>query len=149
MEQIRQKEKCYEILLQHEVNENRLLSERIALFFVANSVIFMGFILLIPISKILCSLMFLLGVAICAMSYAGISASIGSLRYWTKAQEQIEKEEEGCFAYMRQKKISPQIHGRKVWEKSKLQRLWGLFPHFVWFFLFVWIIGVLHVWSLF
>lgn len=150
MEELKQKEKSYEILLQHQINETRLLSERIALFFVANSVVFTGFILLVLEPKTCSSFIFLLGIVIlgiviCFLSLAAMSASMAALQFWLQAQEQIEKEEDGYFAYMRQKEISPQIYGRKFWEKGRFSRLWSRFPYVVWVFLLMWVVALIYL----
>lgn len=151
MQEDRQKEKCYEWFLQREVNENRLLSERIALFFVANSALYTGFILLMSSQRILSCIIAFLGLAVCLMSFFSIGASIAALQFWLKAQKHIETieaaEDEGCFVYMEKHRISSQTYARKAWEKQPIAWLWMRFHWIIIPFIVAWIVSVICLWS--
>ncbi len=140
------KEKAYEILLQHHLNENRLFAERVSMFLLSSSILFVGFVLLIPISKVLCTAAGAMGLIMCAVAYGALRACITAMQFWHNAQEKIEKEEEGTFAYMRDKEISPQIHGWEEWKKGKIEGMWKLFPLLAWVFFALWAFLLIYVW---
>lgn len=147
MENSTDEEKAHEILLQHQFNENRLIGERTSLFALATSVLFIAFAMLVPLSKIVCTVLAAVGLVYCLAIWGALRASVRALDFWFMGQRQIEEEGGGCFAYMRENCLSPQIHGSNSWEKG-LAKSWKLYPHIAWFVCAVWAAALVYLWWL-
>ena len=145
MENSTDEEKAYHILLQHQFNENRLIVERTSLFALATSILLIAFAMLVPISKIVCTVLATVGLVYCIAIWGALRASVRALDFWFTGQRQIEEEGGGCFAYMREKRLSPQIYGN--WQ-SGLAKSWKLYPHITWFVLAVWLVALVYLWLL-
>ena len=145
MESFTNPEKAHQILLQHQLNENRLLTERTTLFALANSVLLIAFAMLVPISKLLCTVLSIVGLVFCVVVWYGLRASVQALDVWVKGQRQIEEQEGSCFAYMRERGISPHLHGWSSWARGVTKR-WKLYPHITWVVCAVWVATLIYVW---
>lgn len=144
MEDLRSAERAYEILLQHEVNENRSISERTSLFLLGNSIMFIGFAMLVKVSKYMAIVLGVAGLVSCVMAWAALTAAIEALDVWVMGQRQIEEQGGGVFAYMREKHMSPATYGFRAWEKG-VGKLWRLFPNTVWVLAAIWIAALVYV----
>lgn len=144
MEDLRSAGRAYEILLQREVNEHRLISERTSLFLLGNSILFIGFAMLVNVSKYMAVVLGVAGLGLCVIIWAALTAAIKALDVWVMGQRQIEEQGGGVFAYMREKHMSPAIYGFRAWEKG-VGKLWRLFPHIVWVMVAIWIAAFVYV----
>jgi len=146
MEDLQNAGRAYEILLQHEVNENRLISERTSLFLFGNSIMFIGFAMLLDVAKAkpVAIVLGLAGLVLCVIAFTALTAAIRALDIWVTGQREIEEQEGGVFAYMREKHMSPATYGFLAWEKG-VGKLWRLFPHIVWVMAAIWIAALSYV----
>ena len=144
MEDLQNAGRAYEILLQHEVNENRLISERTSLFLLGNSIMFIGFAMLLNVSKYVAIALSVAGLVLCVIVFVALTAAIKALDIWVMGQRQIEEQGGGVFAYMREKHMSPATYGFLAWEKG-IGKLWRLFPHTVWVMAAIWIVAFVYV----
>lgn len=140
-------EKAHQILQQHQFDENRLMAERTSLFALATSILLIAFAMLVPISKMVCTVLATVGLVYCISIWGALRASVRALDFWITRQRQIEEEGGGCFAYMREKRLSPQIYGLSNWQ-SGLAKSWRLYPHITWFVLAVWVAALVYLWWL-
>lgn len=147
MENSTEQEKAYQILLQHQFDENRLIVERTSLFAIATSILLIAFAMLVPISPMVCTVLAVVGLVFCVAIWVALRASVCALDFWYMTQKQIEEEGGGCFAYMREKHLSPQIYGSSNWQ-SGLAQSWRLYPHITWFVLAIWVAALVYLWCL-
>ena len=142
----------YKILLQRQMNEDRILGERTSLFLLANSFLFLAFVTMLSLNlegiafQVLRVLLPLAGILLTFVLYGINRAADNASDFWHFAQYKIE-EEAPYFGYMRQNKIAPHINGddyikgKKKWERgatgkwelkdtTKLER-WLRYP-FLW-----------------
>jgi len=145
MENSTDEEKAYQILLQHQFDDNRLIVERTSLFALATSILIIAFATLVPISKMLCTILAAVGLVYCLAIWGALRASVRALDFWYTGQRQIEEKEGGYFAYMREKRLSPQIYSN--WQ-SGLSKSWRLYPHITWFIVAVWAAALVYLWCL-
>ena len=146
MEDSKDKERAHQILLQHQFNENRLVAERTSLFALSNSVLLIAFAMLVPVSKIVCTVLAIVGLIFCVVTWGALRSSVKALEVWVRGQKQIEEQEDGCFAYMREKQISPQIYGWS-WQRG-VAKWWRLFPYIAVLIFAIWVSALVHVWCL-
>lgn len=147
MENSTEEEKAYQILLQHQFDENRLIAERTSLFALATSILLIAFAMLVPISKMVCTILATVGLVYCVATWGALKTAVRALDFWITAQGQIEKEAGGCFAYMREKSLSPQIYGLANWQTG-LAKSWKLYPYIAWFVFAIWAAALVHLWWL-
>ena len=126
---------AYNILLQRQMNEDRVLGERTSLFFLATSFLFLAFVMLLnpdldPVFKVLRIILPIVGILLTFVLYGTNRAAVNASDFWHKAQLKIEEEEEYIdFAYMWNKEITPHVHGnqrifgQKKWGKNAAGRL--------------------------
>jgi len=139
-------ERAHSILLQHQFNENRVIAERTSLFLLSNSVLLIAFAMLVTISEVVCTILSIVGLVSCVAAWFGLRASTEALEAWIKGQRQIEKQEGGVFAYMRKKRISPQIYGLPT--ETGATKAWKLFPYSAWLIFAVWVAALFYIWCL-
>ena len=121
---------AYQILLQRQMSEDRLLGERTSIFLLASSFLFLAFITLLnsdlgaPIYKLLCTILALLGIFLTICIFHLNQSAINALAFWHVGQRKIE-EEAPEFDYMRVNEITPHIYGyecalgQKEWRRNK------------------------------
>ena len=120
---------AYNILLQRQISEDRLLSERTNIFLVASSFLFLAFVMLLnpnlaPISKVLRIFLPIFGIFLTFLLRCLNRAGINAMISWHITQWKIE-EEAPALSYMRDNDITPHIHGeecvggRKEWKRNK------------------------------
>ncbi len=120
---------AYNILLQRQVNEDRIVVERTTIFLASSSILFLAFVMLLnptldPIFKVIRIVLPSLGIVLTTLLYFANRAATNALAFWHGAQQKIEREAPE-FAYMRENEITPHTHGeeaiwgRKEWERSK------------------------------
>jgi len=137
------KEGIYEILMQHQFNENRIIAERTSLFLLSNSVLLISFAMLVPISQMICTVIPIVAMVFCFITWVALKAAQQSLEFSIEGQRRIEEQEGGCFDYMREQRLSPHLHG---WSGKGITKLWRLFPLTAWLFFAIWIAGLVYVW---
>ncbi len=120
---------AYNILLQRNVNGDRLLSERTSRFLAASSILFLAFVMLLnpnlaPVFKWLRIVLPVVGGFVTFLFRSSALQSSNALEFYWGAQENIERKAPE-FAYMREKGIAPWKdgkefrEGRKQWKESK------------------------------
>ena len=121
---------AYNILLQRQMSEDRILGERTSVFFLATSFLFLAFVTLLspslaaPIFKVLRIILPILGIFLTFWLFHLNLSATNALHFWHRGQQKIE-EEAPEFAYMRENEIAPHIYGyeairgKKKWEKTK------------------------------
>lgn len=102
---------AYNILLQRNINGDRLLSERTSIFLAASSILFLAFVMLLnpnlaPVFKWLRIVLPILGIFLTLLFYAFSRDSNHMLEFYWDAQKKIEKETDE-FRYMREEGIAP------------------------------------------
>jgi hypothetical protein len=111
---------AYNILLQRQVNEDRLLTERTLIFLTSSSFLFLAFVMLLnqglinPIFKILRIWLPITGILLTYWLYHLSLSATNALSFWHSGQEKIEETESKLFAYMRENEITPHLHGKKA-----------------------------------
>ena len=129
---------AYNILLQRQMNEDRVLGERTSMFLVANSFLFLAFatLLMLGSKDFFLSLFRALlpgaGIFLSFVLYGINRAAVNAMDFWHIAQRKIE-ETSPAFYYMRQKEITPHVDADKViwggmkWDRNN-QGKWALVP---------------------
>ena len=102
--------RAYNILLKRHINDDRLMAERMSLFFLASSFLFVGFVTLLDIGGI-CSLRVAvpsIGIILCFLAFVAGERTRRGLDFWDRGEKKIE-EEGKSFAYMRDEEIAPHL----------------------------------------
>ena len=99
---------AYDILLRRQISEDRILTERNSLLFLASSFLFLGFVTLSSDARILRIIIPLIGLFWSLIIYRLNKSAVRGLRYFHSSLNKLE-EESSAFSYMRKKKITP--HG--------------------------------------
>jgi hypothetical protein len=119
---------AYNIILQRNINGDRLLSERTSIFLAASSILFLAFVMLLnpnlaPAFKCLRIALPILGLFLTLLFYSFSRDSHEMLEFYWQAQERIERETDE-FVYMREKRCAPRIQrtelreaNRNIWDK--------------------------------
>lgn len=119
----------YHILLQRQINEDRIVVERTSMFLLASSFLFLAFVTLLnptlaPIFKVLRIALPIFGILLTLLLYCLNRAAINALAFWHVGQRKIE-EEAPEFDYMQKNELTPHIHGyectlgQKEWKRNK------------------------------
>ena len=108
---------AYNILLQRQMSEDRIVVERTNIFFLAQSFLFMAFIALLnPDLPAVCNIIRIalpvIGILLTLLLYHLNQAAINASSFWHVGQRKIE-EEDTFFNYMWENEITPHTHG---WE---------------------------------
>ncbi len=125
---------AYEILMQRNTDENRLLTERTTIYLAASSILFLAFVMLSQPSLTLApelvkSLRIILAISggfLTLLFYSMNRATHNALEFLWGAQKKIEGETPE-FSYMREQGITPQIegwqfaYGKKRWDDQRTQ----------------------------
>jgi len=95
--------RAYKILMNRHTNDDRLMSERMAAFLVANSFLFAGFAALLYVrsefhTSCIRLAVSILGIILCALFYKLALRTKKGLEFWAKAERKIE--EGATFEYM-------------------------------------------------
>lgn len=107
---------AYHILLQRQMSEDRILGERTSVFFLATSFLFLAFVTLLnpnlaaPLFEVLRILVPILCIFLTFWLFHLNLSATNALHFWHRGQQKIE-EEAPEFAYMRDNKITPHLHG--------------------------------------
>jgi hypothetical protein len=116
---------AYNILLQRQMNEDRILAERTRTFLLANSFLFLAFVTLLnpdfqdPALEILRVALPIVGILLSALLYSANRAATNALAFWHGAQQKIELTD-AEFKYMLRNGITPHIRGNKAaWGRIK------------------------------
>jgi len=117
---------AYNILLQRQISEDRIVVERTNIFLVASSILFAAFVMLYPRVTVLRIALPIIGIFLTFLLYDLNRAATNALAFWHIGQRKIEEEEEAQeFKYMWEKEITPHIHGyectlgRKEWKRKE------------------------------
>ena len=97
---------AYDILLRCQINEDRILTERNSLFFLASSFLFLGFVTLSSEAQILRIIIPLIGLFLSFLIYRLNQFAMRALDYFHSSLKKLEKVS-SAFSYMRKKKITP------------------------------------------
>lgn len=146
MEEMKNKENTYEILTRNHFNENRLFYDRTSMYLLMSTILFLGFVYIPPTAKELATTVCVLGMIASVAIFVSLRTSIKTISFWHDALQKIEEEEQGTFAYMRERKVSPHIHGWQVWDYGKLAGIWKSAPWTASFFFILWTAALIHVW---
>jgi hypothetical protein len=127
-------EKAYNVLLKYQMNENRVLAERVSIFLLGSSFLFLGFVTLLEHeSRFLQLLVPSLGIVLSLLTLFYNWAAHESLNFWRHHLNKIENKIEGkavggLFVYMKSEKISP--NDLDVRNKGRLYSTLIRFPIF-------------------
>ncbi len=102
----REAKEAYDILLRRQISEDRILTERNSLLFLASSFLFLGFVTLSSDAQILRIIIPLIGLFLSFLLYRLNQHAIRALRYFHRSLKKLEKES-SAFSYMRKNKITP------------------------------------------
>ncbi|MCK4403434.1 MAG: hypothetical protein KAV98_06675 [Dehalococcoidia bacterium] len=112
---------AYNILVRRHINDDRLMGESGSAFFAGNSILFLGFVMLVQFfqsSRILCIIIPILGFGLCLLAFCSNRRTGIGLDFWEEHEKKLEKG--GCsFAYMREKQMVPHLVYQSV-EKAKM-----------------------------
>ena len=129
---------AYNILLQRQISEDRILGERTSVFFLATSFLFLAFVTLLnpnltaPVFEALRILLPILSIFLTFLLFHLNLSATNALHFWHQGQQKIE-EEAPEFDYMRDNKITPHLHGyeairgEKGWKQIKAGK-WAFKP---------------------
>ena len=128
---------AYHILVQRQLSEDRIVTERTTIFLLASSVLFLAFVALLNPNltaafKVLRIALPILGLFLTAVVYGTNRAALNALSFWHMGERKIE-EEAPEFAYMRENELSPHIYGeeyfigKQEWKRSGNGN-WALVP---------------------
>jgi len=119
---------AYKILLQRQINEDRIIIERTTIFLIASSFLFAGFVMLLNQNlapyKLLRIVLPVVGIILTCFVYLLNLSATKALRFWHHGQGKIEETEGGLFAYMRGNEITPHYdlckysHGEIEWKQN-------------------------------
>jgi len=111
-------EKAYKILLERHINDDRLVAERITIFLLSSSILFLGFAMLVEhVPPFLRPLVPILGLFLCVLAVFAFTRTKLALEFWRRHEKEIEKESSGaCFVYMWQNKMSPHLVDKHIGE---------------------------------
>lgn len=125
---------AYKILLQRQMNEDRILGERTSLFLLATSFLFLAFVTLLnpdwtgTIFKVLRILVPLVGIFLTCVLYGMNRAATSASDFWHNAQRKIE-ENDPDFEYMRTNKITPHADADiYIWGITGTPKRWMRYP---------------------
>lgn len=105
----------YEVLWQHQKEENRLLSERTTIFLAASSILFLALVMLFQENvtnassvKWLRVVLPILGLFLTLVFWSLARGTLQALNFLWDSRERLEKEEQ-VFSFMKDKELAPQI----------------------------------------
>lgn len=126
---------AYNILLQRQINEDRIVVERSSVFFLATSFLFLAFVMLLnpnlaPIFKVLRIALPILCIFLTFLLFHLNRSATNALAFWHSGQQKIE-ETAPEFTYMGQNEITPHLHG---YEAIRGEREWKRIKKGKWVF---------------
>ncbi|MGD9117087.1 MAG: hypothetical protein PVJ61_07995 [Dehalococcoidia bacterium] len=125
---------AYQILLQRQINEDRIVVERTNMFLLATAFLFVAFVTLLdpdmtaPIIELLRIILPIVGIFLAFLLFCFNQSASIALTFWHIGQRKIE-EEAAEFDYMRSYELTPHIdedavmNGEKEWGRDKANRL--------------------------
>jgi len=105
----------YSILLQRHLNDDRLMAERSTIFLASSSILFLGFVMLLPTGGKFPIFVACIGIVLCLLAIISNWRTRKGLDFWGEKEKEIEKNgQSSTFKYMQDKKMMPHL----VYEKS-------------------------------
>ena len=111
--------RAYDILLKRHINDDRLMAERMSVFLLASSFLFVGFVSLLDV-KGTCFLRVVvpsIGIVLCLLANDSAWRTSRGLSFWLKAEEKIENSG-NSFKYMREQRVKVDCHEFKITPRS-------------------------------
>lgn len=101
---------AYNIILQRHLSDDRLIGERSTIFLASNSILFVGFVMLIQCQDAMVIRVIIpcLGFIWSILTVIANRRTLLGLDYWDKCEKKLEMEGQR-FAFMRENKISPHL----------------------------------------
>ncbi len=141
---------AYKILLQRHLNDDRLLAERSSLFLASSSILFIGFVMLLPSAYILRIFLPVLGIILSLLALVGNRRTSKGLYFWEEGEEKLEKEGQN-FTFMRENFIFPHtvydaVNTGRLWRKLRWIRNRRIYAYWLpCLFIALWIISLVTV----
>lgn len=111
---------AYNIILQRHINEDRTIIERISVFLLSSSILFLGFVVLDPSSWLLRIIVPSLGILSCSLVICVNRGSWRALNFWDDCERKIE-DNGPSFAYMREQEMRPHSDMESFWFKRRAE----------------------------